>query len=640
MKLTKINYFFNTIENKENKYYNFNKNEHELVLLKKLDDNKIFYNNTIYEKDFFYYHKLEAFIQKIYDLRTEFIQREFMAYLTIVQDSAKFAKAPLIKFFDFNLTNFDEVNDLTYDQYKVLIKAYKYEFEYDPKFDLLDLEKEYDSTNKPIIKDLFEDWFYIVGWKSIKPIQPIFSPSLHAHYEDDNVENREENIFRNTYSPLEECMRFKLEWIEEYDEQKKFDEFNIYCKTNSYHTRYIPYNEIYNKDYPEEKKFKTDLIHDFTEEEIQENYENMINKDKLAKDKWEFVLLDERRRTAVFKFFEELEIIEVTEERYVYPQNNWYDCWFYEEQDSDFWTAKRVEKLIHEVLNNPRYLLVMPLVDAYFEVFRSKGWYDEDESFVQWYPVLHCKKLLKQLMYYNFSYERQYMFAKNIWLTQDFYFIDDDDLEEHLEEEWYAAGLSLILGSWFLFLNLYLVIYWFSDLNIPWNSPSFLPKYYNSLKTVIFTERSETAFRKLFCPEVYYGIELRRPRSRIRVINPNHRYLPAKFYDDTYYSYSKKNARSMLPYSILDKLSRDLDEKDYGLENLHREIFYFGRRHLIFNLTVPFVESPHYDEFRKPITLHGKITGFINKHLFMPFIDKLGKFVEFVRETYSEFKKK
>jgi hypothetical protein len=632
MKLTKINYFFKPIEKEEEVYYTFDKNEHELVLLKKLDDDKIFYNNRIYEKDFFYYHKLEAFVQKIYDLRNTFIQTNFFTYLSYARTAYMLFRYPFIKFFDFTSTNFDKVINVTRDQYEILIKAYKYEFDYEPTVDLLDPEKEFDSTNKPVIKTLFEDWFYFVGWRAIKPVQPIFSPSLHAHYEDDN---RAEDIFRNTYSPLEECMRFKLEWIEQYDEQKKFDEFNIYCKTNSYHTRYIPYNEIYYKDYPDEKKFKTDLIHDFTEEEIQENYENMINKDKLAMDKWEFILLDERRRSAVFDFFEELETIEVTEERYIYPKNNWYEAWYYEEQDSDIWTSKLVERVVHEILNNPRYLLVMPLVDAYFEVFRNKGWYDEDKSFVEWYPVLHSKKLLKHLRYYNFSYERQYMYAKDLWLTQDFYFIDDDDLEEHLEEEWYGAGLSLILGAWFLFLNLYLIIYWFSDLNIPWNSPSFLPQYYNSLKTVIFMERSETAFKRFFCPEVYYGIELRRPRSRIRVINPNRRFLPAKFYDDTYYSYSKKNARYMLPYSILDKICRDLDEKDYGLENLNREIFYFGRRHLIFNLRAPFVEYPLLDEFRQPITLHGKITALLKKYIGTPLWNLLMKF----RDFYFEYKK-
>jgi hypothetical protein len=62
-------------------------------------------------------------------------------------------------------------------------------------------------------------------------------------------------------------------------------------------------------------------------------------------------------RAAVFDFFEELEIIEVTEERYIYPKNNWYEAWYYEEQDSDIWTSKLVERVVHEILNNPRYLI-------------------------------------------------------------------------------------------------------------------------------------------------------------------------------------------------------------------------------------------------------------------------------------------
>jgi hypothetical protein len=33
------------------------------------------------------------------------------------------------------------------------------------------------------------------------------------------------------------------------------------------------------------------------------------------------------------------------------------------------------------------------------------------------------------------------MYAKDLWLTQDFYFIDDDDLEEHLEEEYVCCWL-------------------------------------------------------------------------------------------------------------------------------------------------------------------------------------------------------
>src|SRR3990167_6720462 len=86
MKLKKIIYFLNLIKPADDaQYYTFKKAEHELVLLKKLEDEKIFYNDTLYEKDFFYYHKLDDFIQKIYTLRNEFIQNNFTWYfITII----------------------------------------------------------------------------------------------------------------------------------------------------------------------------------------------------------------------------------------------------------------------------------------------------------------------------------------------------------------------------------------------------------------------------------------------------------------------------------------------------------------------------------------------------------------------------
>jgi hypothetical protein len=574
MKSTKINYLFKLSRKYEPKYYTFKRVDHELVLLKKLEDDKIFYNNTIYEKDFLYYHKLEAFIQKIYDLRDEFIESSLYTYVMSSRKYLMLFKSSITKFFYFDSNKCDEIENLTFEQYEIFVKAYKYEFEYKPLIDLLNPDKKYNKGQvRPIIKDLFADWFYIIGWRSIKPVHPTFSPSLHAHYDDDI---RDKLVFRNSYSPLDEGTRMKLEWLEVYDEQKKFNEFDINCKTNSYHTRYIPYNEVYNKDYPEDKKFKTDLIHDFTEEEIQENYANMIDKEKTAMDKWNFVMLNEKNRTAVFDFFEELEVIEVTEEKLIYRN------YYHEDQDSDIWTGKRIEGLIHEVLNDPRYLLVMPLVDAYFEIFRSKGWYDEDESFVQWTP--NTKKLLKQLMYFDFSYERQYMFAKNSWLTDDFLEIEFDELEDHLEDEYFAFGLGVILAIWLMGVSLYTIIYWFSDLNIPFNSPTFLPKFYNSLKLCIYSEKE---FRQLFCPQVYYGLELKRPRSRLIT---NRIRLPAKFYEEGYYSYSKRKARNMLPYSILDKICRELDERDYGLYHLNKELDLFGRRHFIFNIRVPWIE--------------------------------------------------
>lgn len=625
MKLTKIIFFLNLIKGTEKGYYTFKKSEHELVLLKKCEDDKIFYNNKLYEKDFFYYHKLDDFIQKIYTLRNEFIENNFHYFFSFSRKFFMF-KFPIIKYFEFDPNNSDEIKNLTRDQYELLIKAYKYEFEYTPFEDLLDSEKNHRKSIRPIIKDLFTDWFYVVGWKSIKPVHPTFSLSLHANYDDEKVDG--ELVFRTSYSPLEESSRLKLEWLEEYDEQKKFNEFDINCKTNSYYTRYIAYNEVYNKEYPEEKKFKTDLIHDFTEEEINENYANMVDKEKIAMDKWNYVMLNEKNRTAVLDFFEELEIIENTEEKYIYPN------YYYEEQDSDIWTGKRIEGLILEVLNNPRYILVMPLVDAYFEIFRSKGWYYQDESFCQWTP--NTKKLLKQLTYFDLSYERQYMFAKNNWLTDDFLECEDLDLEEHYDDEYYAFGLGVFLCIWLMGVTNYTVIYWLSDLNIPFNSPSLLPSFYNNLKTWIFLELDQRNYRQLFSPEVYYGLELKRPRSRLITTKLR---LPFKFYEEGYYTYNKRRSRNMLPYSILDKLCYELDERDYGLYHINREIFFFGRRHLLFNLRVPFVEPIYIDIYtKKEVKLYkivGELLGRFFRFIFKPLFIVLDNIFPKYMEVYE-----
>lgn len=583
MKLTQINFFFKLLEKDTTKYYTFKKSEHELILLKKLEDDKIFYNNTIYEKNFLYYHKLEAFVQKIYDLRDHFIEINFNFYFSNLKRIFMMFQVPIIKIFNsnFDFNNNDEIHNLTIEQYDILVKAYKYEFNYEPKIDLLNKYKRYSETNKPKIKDLFEDWFYIIGWQSIKPVYPTFSLSLHAHYDDDNLN------FRPSYHPLDEGTRMKLEWLDEYDEQKKYSEFDINCKTNSYYTRYIPYNEVYNKNYPDDKKFKTDLIHinDFTEEELQENYNNMINNEQTAKQKWEFIMLNEKNRTTVLNFFEELEIIEVTQEKLVY----WFH--FYETQDSDILLQRKVETLVLQALNDPRYLLIMPLVDAYFELFRSKGWWGgEDESFtddLKWDPT--TKKYFKHLMYFNISYERQYMFAKNFWLTDDFLYIEDMELDKAYENEKFALGLGLILIIWLLGVNIYSLIYWFCDFYSPffYLNSEFLPKFYNSLKTCVYVEFNQKNFRQLFCPEVYYGLEFKRPRARLIT---KRTLLPMKFYEEGYYSYNKRRSRNMLPYSLLDKFCRELDERDYGLKKLNSDIYLFGRRHLIFNLRVPFIE--------------------------------------------------
>ena len=634
-----------TMFKNDTKYYTFKKIEHEVLLLKKLDDNKIFYNNTIYDRNFFYYHKLEGFMEQIYELRDEYIIENLdMIFLrsqprlsikqrikTRIKNTFKFIKGPLrsiksilyskrnknldlteplINFIDYDPTNCDEITGLVKDQYDILVTAYKYEFEYLLDFDLLNpkikLEKNSFKEIK-LMKDFFYDWFYVLGWRCIKPVQLTFAePFEWKHYEDEKSKNmnlsylnrtvitdhREDVIFRNRYDhPFDVGTRFKLEWIEDkYDEKKKFEEFDINCKTNSYYTRYIAYNEIYNKDYPEEKKFKTDLIHDFTEEEIQENYENMINTEQLALTRFNFVMFNEKRRTAVLDFFKELETLEVSREKLVY------DFYWNHEVDSHMELNREVDTILYEVLNNPRYLLIMPLVDAYFDVFRSKSYYDpRDDSFgtPPWHDNGCHRKLMKYLKYFELSYERQYFYAEKTWLIDDYMEIEDVEWDEEYEEEW--DGFMLALGTfiWLVGLTWYVIICWFIALDAPLLN-NYLgnlvdPDYSALFKTFVYDQGDEK-LRQMFCPEIYYGLELRRPRARTK---SKRILLPYKFYEPSYYSYSKYRAHRMLPNTILDELCYNLDEEDYGLYDLNRKLDAYGKSHMFWQIRLPLIE-PDY----------------------------------------------
>ena len=573
MKITIIKYFFKFTKVKTS-YYTFKQEEHELVLLKKLDDNKIIYNSQIYDKDFFEYYKLEAFVQKIYDIRDFELKGLFKNYYENAKKK-KYHREIL------NPNPWESLNweNLTLTQYNMLVKCYKYDICYPFKYDLLDPELEIPRDTK--ITTLFNDWFYIVGWKSLKPVFPIFKTlGIQVYYEDEPWTVDKKLVVRHEYDPFDEGTRPLFESYEEYDEQKKFNEFDFNSKTNSYHMRYKAYNEVYYKDYPEEKKFKTDLIHinDFTEEELQENYENMINKEKPAIEKWEYVMLNEKNRKAVFDFFSKLESIEVSEEILEYPKWTW---WYEELQDSDTALAKKIEKQVDELLNNPRYLLIMPLVDAYFEIFRTKGWYDEDQSFVQYYPT--NKKILKHLAYFDFSYERHYKFAKEEILIYDYV---DVDLEEFEDDLFWCAFFLFI---WLNGVMLYTFCFWFMHYNYHDTLFQIVPEYLNSVTNYIIQK-----------PKIYYGLELRSPRSfygRKRYCKPcftKYRFSvgrPTNFFFDSHYRLRLNSSHNWAPFSILDKLCEDLDEKDYGLKKIDEDMRAFSYKYGIYRLRIYGIEE-------------------------------------------------
>lgn len=69
--------------------------------------------------------------------------------------------------------------------------------------------------------------------------------------------------------------------------------------------------------------------------------------------------------------------------------------------------GRKIVTALYYLLNDPRYLLVKPLVDAYFEFYRPKGWYGQDESFLQPTPYETTeKKYFRYLNYFDMSYEK------------------------------------------------------------------------------------------------------------------------------------------------------------------------------------------------------------------------------------------
>ena len=312
----------------------------------------------------------------------------------------------------------------------------------------------------------------------------------------------------------------------------------------------------------------------------------MIDKNKRALDKFNFIMFNEQRRTVVLKFFEELEIMEVSREKLIY------DFHWNHEEDSHMWLNKELDIKLYEVFNDPRNLLIMPLIDAYFEVYRSKGYYHQDESFSGppvWADTGLHKKFMKHLKYFDLSYERQYMFAENMWLIDDYMEIEDVEYDEECEDEYQALALGFGTIIWLAILNFYVLILWFFDFELSYNALNNAVRFAEHLNICVF-EKTQVEMRQLVCPEVYYGLELRRPRSRIRTTRV---ILPFKFYENSYYSYSKKRASNMLPLSILDRLCFVLDEKDFGLRVINRELRLHGQRNLIWKLRIPLIEYPY-----------------------------------------------
>lgn len=642
------------------KTYHFDRSRYELILLKQLEDNKIFYNGIIYEQNFLYFHKLEAFVKKIYALRDEYILKHFQL---LSRKELKRLKKRSKKYNFINQTwipyskpykIFKTIDDIlkegnTFNAYqiKVLVNAFRYTFHYsldydlldpytrrrpiyqiDPKCDLIDPDVRirniyknevktykylmvhpsfYQSHKAPLLINIFfEDWFYIIGWRAIKRVHPTFELQSYSHYTDSlrrksfarlHEKERVEPEFRSSLFVCDQGTTIRDEWIIEYDEKKKFDEYDIHCKTNSYYTRYKRYNEFYHTYYPENKKFKTTLIHDFTDYEIEENYANMIDKTKIAKEKWEYVMHDGKYKNAVFDFFTRLEQQQDARRRYEYPSRWYLDA----EEDSNTLLDMEIEEEILQLLNDPQYILVMPLVDAYFEIFRTKGWYHEDESFNQFYPTE--KKIWKHIEFYDMSHERQYSFIEKTWLIDDYLEVEWEEYAEDYRDEEY----TWIFGTYFLFfwlagLNFYVILVLNGLINLPLNVQRINDTVSASYE--YFFNRDFKNGRK----RSYYGLELRKARLRYHTYRRSRRLktrwrewrlrikhkmykFPSFFYKDGNYTFYKQRTWVNNSLRILVRWTNFINDADYGFRDFETKCRWFGINHNIYRFRILFIED-------------------------------------------------
>lgn len=687
----------------EHKYYTFKRSEHEPVYIKKLEDNKIFYNNYIYDENFFYYDKLNALFEHINQYRDEWLKDKFNRYfLTFYQK--KIDKRLILRVIDFELDSNGECKGLTEEQYNWVVAAYSYNIVYD-KPDYFKGGIVYHHGQ--LLKDLIPTWLYVNGWLAIKPVYGVFSPAKYKFYNDndrvykdltfrkvnygfqpkksdellpeeelerlDKVYARDpdkpfwdetgykidsdhrslwwsdekildgwwdkwnkidtnntffmeqeskltenEDFYNPIYNPLNEGSRVRAEWLE-YDEQKKYDEFDLNCKTNTYHMRYKFYNEVPWKDYPEDKKCSTEVItYDFTEKEIKANFENMMCKTKTAKEKWDFVVMNPKTCDALFDFLRKLEFLDLKYSRYfsnlmgARKRNGWYlmTLWNYPivEVERDFEIIRHTyEKLgqdkIYQFLNDPRYILIMPLLDAFFEIFRKKGWWEGDKTFSEIpidksYLSVELQTVCRVKKYFELSLEHQdYLATSDCWHSQDF---SDQVVEEYVGDILHYTipfCIFAIILYYFLFtFVLYYGAYWAPVHELPINN-LFAQFDYQIVKQFYLFDRPRSDALRLerkgprnFLPN---GRRLRRNFARVhhpwawkwrwRKFTPSgwrRNKMPFKFDTQVSLNYWNFHGKKGLVYPLeyMIQIAAFMERDEALLNSISDEIAMFGRK--------------------------------------------------------------
>ena len=412
--------------------------------------------------------------------------------------------------------------------------------------------------------------------------------------------------------------------------KKKFEEFDINCKTNTYNARYKYYNEIGCSEYSEDKKYKTTPIHDFTEEEIKENYENMMDKTKTAIDRWLFAGKYKNLKHLVH-FLRLIEYIdlklcrinrgytrlkgEVTRTHFD-NQNTLFMRGFEEEGEHevsreygerDLWTMEEGPgKQIHELLTNPQYILIMPLLDVLFEVWRENGYWKGDGTLMgvdisKTVFTMQDDRIGRSFSLYERTLEYQhYQLVNDCWGITDYMDEIDEDLDEDLDNIVMRYPMIPSIIFYFFFLPFIMIygLYYGPGLDVPLQSLVVNGQYHLAWYDYLNIRRPSIYFElELKAPRNFlpYGTRIRRLRVRERI--PHYKYRPFRpkhwlsketnilgysFLEQSkinYYSVFTENRRVFKPFNLGWRLWYFLDSRNDDLFlPIHDYIVWFGRK--------------------------------------------------------------
>lgn len=407
-------------------HYTFEEKEHEVILLQRLEDNRILFYGQIYESDFFHYEILEAKVNSLYDHRNNDIDFRFEQYIERVKVSPAYRKIPnryehkvIVKKFSAGKRKI--WRNLTKVQYDILLNGFTFNYRY---------------LGEPFKKQ-FPFIMYKFAWESIRIVSGFRDP-LHWYYSV--REKKLKASYRNEYLKKNLLYYNAPEWGYE----QKLNELDYYSKTNT-RTRFIRLNEEYYNYLPDSVKFKTNDEFDYTPEEIKAVYDNVKNNKGL--ESFDFVWQNPKHKANLLKVKSHFEQ---------------YEDWLTMEENPDFddyndefsaFCEQRVAEYMYAFFNNPQNFLILPVIESLFALFDKNIYYntkEEDDTVIKRNDIWEDKHIAEFTLIYIKSMNYHVDFAMEGKDLMDGQL--EEDVSDHIESVVEIVAFHIITIFTFVFL--------------------------------------------------------------------------------------------------------------------------------------------------------------------------------------------